>query len=388
MDAPGPLPRRIYEERQEGLLRRLQEPSPVPPEWKGLVAVGRSFFDRPGPVAYLTGHFPPFPSAEFSDLGRGIGYSLFLMNREGRRLLIADFHRPDRTAVDDVRISMDVWGPFMEALRELDMDQGALVLLGSDLFPLLGERLLRAQLPDVVLVPGDDWLKSMRRKKSPEEVALLREAARIGEEGLKAALGAIRVGARERDVAAEGHRQALLAGADFVRYLRVHSGPWSEYTSRWPQATDRILAEGDPVNLDIIGAYEGYQFDILRPAVAGKPGPLLQRMREALAAIQEALLALVRPGITVQHLFQKAQEVAEAHGFPHHLSSFLGHGIGLETVEEPLLIRGSREVLQPSMVLCIEPTLHVPGQGAVSVEDEVWLHEDGAQRLTSLPFLP
>jgi hypothetical protein len=78
-----------------------------------------------------------------------------------------------------------------------------------------------------------------------------------------------REGVTEREVCAAGTAACLRAGADFVRYFRVHSGPWSAAGSRWPQAMDRPIRAHEVVVLDAIGAVGGYGFDVNRTAVKG-----------------------------------------------------------------------------------------------------------------------
>src|SRR4029453_17955481 len=90
----------------------------------------------------------------------------------------------------------------------------------------------------------------------------------------------------------------LNAGADFLRYVRVHSGPWSAAGSRWPQAMDRAIQPGEIVALDAIGAYQGYQFDVNRTTVCGEPDAeslqLLETTREAAQAAVDAAIAGAR----------------------------------------------------------------------------------------------
>ena len=73
--------------------------------YDALFVVGRSFYDRPGDLAYLTNHFPPFPTTVFSEGNRGMGHAVFLLPVEGEPVLLTDArkHRPDLVAVDDVR---------------------------------------------------------------------------------------------------------------------------------------------------------------------------------------------------------------------------------------------------------------------------------------------
>lgn len=375
-----PLPRDLFLARQEALREHARREG-----WTGVVAVARSFYDRPANLAYLANHFPPFPTSEPSPGAAGLGHGVLVLPVQGRPVLVCDFYRADLVAVDDVRVTPDVFGVAVEVLRERGLDRGAVGLVGGDVLPALTYLEWSRALPDVRWVPCDDLLWRLRRIKDEAEVALLRRAAEVADAGLRAALAAARPGATEREVCAAGVAAALRAGADFVRYLRVHTGPWSLYTSRWPQATDRVIEPGDLVYLDIIGAAQGYQFDVLRTTAAGAPSPEAHRLLEATLAVQDAVLAALRPGVTVAELFAAARRRAEDLGYGDALGPLLGHGIGLETVEQPHLIAGVDDRIEAGMVLCIEPTLRRPEVGGVSIEDEVVVRPDGIEWLTPTP---
>lgn len=379
-DACQHLPREVFLRRQEALRQHARASG-----WAGVVAVARSFYDRPANLAYLAQHFPPFPTSEPSPGAAGLGHGLLVLPVRGEPVLVCDFYRADLVAVEDVRVTPDVFGAAPAVLRERGMDRGPVGLVGGDILPTLAYLEWSRALPDVGWVPCDDVLRRMRRVKDEAEVALLRRAAEVADAGLRAALAAARPGTTEREICAAGTAAALRAGADFVRYLRVHTGPWSLYTSRWPQATDRVIGEGDLVCLDIIGAVGGYQFDVLRTTTAGAPPPEAYRLLEAVLAVQDAVLAALRPGVTVAELFAAARRRAEELGFGDALGPLLGHGIGLETVEQPHLIAGVDDRIEAGMVLCVEPTLRRPGLGGASIEDEVVVRPDGIEFLTPTP---
>ncbi len=347
--------------------------------YAGIMVIGRSFYDRPGALAYLTHHFPPFPATETDGLVRGLGHGVFVLPVEGPATLIVDggFYRDDLIVADDVRIASDLPAKTAAVLRDLRLDSGRVGLVGEDILPLsfFGEML--DEVPSLDLVPDEHLVGQQRLVKSPAEQALLRRAAEIAEAGLRSALDAILPGVTERHVCAAGTAAALAAGADFVRYLRVHSGPWSAWPSRWPQATDRVIDAGDLVTLDIIGAYQGYGFDVLRSTVCGQLGSDARELLEvALLATQRAVDA-ARAGATVESVHQASCEILSDAGFGDHLPGFVGHGIGLETVEAPQLRRGVAKRLEPGMVLCIEPGLFIRDRGGACVEQEVIVTESG-----------
>lgn len=95
------------------------------------------------------------------------------------------------------------------------------------------------------------------------------------------------------------------------------------------------------------------------------------------------MLFAVRPGVPVAEVVRTGLAVYEEAGLGAWASRFLGHGIGLETVEAPLLLPDAPEVLQEGMVLCLEPSVHVPGRGGVCVEEVVQVVSGGCEVLTA-----
>lgn len=352
-----------------------------------LLVIGRSFYDRPGDLAYLTNHFPPFPATAFSGTIRGMGHGLFLLPVRGRPALLIDgrSYRKDLVVVDEVRASLDLAAGLAGLLQDRGLRTGRIGLVGEDIMPVALMRAVASALPGVAFEPAGDIVGGLRMVKSAGELAALRRAALVAGGGLEAAVRRIGPAARENQVCAAGVSAALEAGADFVRYLRVHSGPWSALGSRWPQATDRPMIEGDIVTLDIIGAVEGYQFDVLRSTTVGPATGDARRMLEACLAAVERTVAAVRPGTAAEALVTEAGRAIEAAGFGQYASTFVGHGIGLETVEEPYLMPGVTTPLRAGMVLCIEPGIYVPERWGCSIEQEVIVRDGPPEVITEFP---
>ena len=353
----------------------------------GLVVIGRSFYDRPGPLAYLTNHFPPFPSTVVSGEVRGMGHGILFIPREGSPTLLIDAkaYRRDLVAISDVRGNHNLSGGLLEVLKERGLTEGRIGLVGEDLLPLSLFRDLERALPGITWQPAEALVSHQMRIKSPAEQALLRQAACVAGEGLKAALASIGPGVRENQVCAAGIAAAIEAGADFVRYLRVHSGEWSAWGARWPQAMDREIRKGELVTLDIIGACRGYQFDVLRTTPVGEPSKKQQEVLDIVLHALEALKGAARPGVKASELVKAARAIIEERGYGPFSSSFVGHGIGLETVEEPYLLPGVDMELEEGMVLCLEPGIYIPEWGGCSIEEEVIITAKGAEQITDLP---
>jgi Xaa-Pro dipeptidase len=352
--------------------------------YSALLVLGRSFYERPGDLAYLTNHFPPFPTAPFLPGRRGTGHAALVLPAAAAPVLIVDHpsvHRP-LVPIDDIRPNPDVIGGVIEALLALP-GLRRLAVAGSDLLPWPAAQDLAAALPQVALVAADALVRRQRAIKSAAEIMLLQRAATVAEAGLRAAVAAIEPGVSERAVCAAGTSACLLAGADFVRYFRVHSGPYSSWGSRWPQATDRTLLDGDIVALDAIGAVAGYAFDVNRTAVCGRPASEQRRLLEAGLAASAAAVAAVAAGVPIAEVAAAGRRVIAAAGFGAYASASTGHGIGLETVEAPMLGTGAGD-LEEGMVICVEPGIFRPGLGGCSTEQMVAVTAHGAQALTTL----
>lgn len=373
--APGSIERSEIVGRQEAA-RALAEGA----GYDALLVVGRSFYDRPGDIAYLSNHFPPFPTAVFSEVNRGMGHAFLLLPVAAEPTLLTDprRHRADLVAVADVRAAADLGVAVVDLLRERGMERARIGLVGDDILPAAFDRQFAAALPELRLEPEPGLVAGLRRIKSPVEQGLLRTAARCADAGLTAALDAIgQTGATERDVCAAGIGAAMRAGADFVRYFRVHSGPWSAAGSRWPQALDRTIEPGDVIAMDIIGAYQGYGFDVLRTTVKGSPDGERRAMLEAVHEATERAVGACVAGAVVGDVVEAARGVFSGTPFGAYVGGLMGHGIGLETVETPYVQRGGQATLEPGMTLCIEPGVFVPGWAGASIEQEVIVAASG-----------
>lgn len=348
--------------------------------YDGLLVVGRSFYDRPGDIAYLTNHFPPFPSTVFSETNRGMGHAFFFLPVSGDPVLITDGrkHRADLVPVEDVRPAADLGLAVVELLRERRLEYGRIGLVGDDILPAAFDRYFAAELPGLKLEPERTMVAGLRAIKSPAEIALLRRAAKCADAALATAVEAIYGGgATEREVCAAAIGAAMLAGADFVRYFRVHSGPWSAAGSRWPQAMDRRIEPGEVVALDAIGAYQGYQFDVNRTTVSGEPdADRLALLDTVLEATERAVAACVA-GAAISDVAAAATKSVKGSAYAANLGVMMGHGIGLETVELPYVQANERAELRPGMVLCIEPGIFVPEFAGASIEQEVVIQASG-----------
>ncbi|HEY1479152.1 MAG TPA: M24 family metallopeptidase [Gaiellales bacterium] len=356
----------------------------------GVIALGRAFYDRPGACAWLTGHHPPFLAASSHPGLRGAGFGAFVLPVEGPTTLVCDptGAREDIVVADEIRAVDDVWCGLADTLRARGLTRGPVGLLGEDLLPADAAAALATALPDLRLRGLDTRANELRQVKSASEQATLARAAACADAALAVSLDLLRAGASERETAAAGTAAAISAGADHVRYLRVHSGGWSERTARWPPALDRVPLDGELVMVDVIGACDGYAFDVARTIVLGDASSERRALLDACAAATDAAAGACRAGSRIGDVLEAAAAVYEAAGLGAHARSFAGHGIGIETVEAPLLSPVSAELeLHAGMVLCVEPGIAIAGVGGALIEHELVVTSGAPRLLCRTPTL-
>lgn len=226
-------------------------------------------------------------------------------------------------------------------------------------------------------------VEGLRRVKSRAEIALVREATRITDEALVQVAPLVRVGARESDIAFELERAFRERGASSAFPIIVASGVRGALPHG--EASDRIIEQRELVTIDLGARYRGYCADMTRTLFVGEPS---ERMRGVYAAVLEAqqqALATVRPGITGKELDAVARKVLERRGFGEAFVHSLGHGVGIDVHEAPTLSPRSDDVLEPGMLVTIEPGAYLPGVGGVRIEDLVLVTSDGCETLSKSP---
>ncbi len=248
------------------------------------------------------------------------------------------------------------------------------------------------------LKPTSDAVESCRIVKDDWEVSLLREgAARLSAVTL-GVLADLTPGIPESVVAQQveaGLRRAGFSRAAFDTI--VASGPRAALPHG--RASDRVIAAGELVVLDLGGVYGGYCVDLTRTVALGSPGPEAESWFLAVAEAQAAAIEAVAPGRTPHEIDAAARRVLESRGLGERFSHGTGHGLGLEVHEAPRIgphraapgrtpdagFAPMPDVLVRGMVFTIEPGVYLPGSGGVRIEDDVLVTASGVEVLTSVP---
>ncbi len=233
-------------------------------------------------------------------------------------------------------------------------------------------------------VPTKGVVERLRLKKTPEEVQRIRKAQALAEEALAHALTLLRPGVEEREVALEIEFFLRRRGAEGVAFPPIVA---SGARGALPHAgaSEKRLTAGELITLDLGAKVAGYHSDMTRTFALGKPSPEMRRVYQAVLAALEAALENLKPGRTGKEVDALARETLKRHGLDRHFVHSLGHGVGLAVHEGPSLSPYTEEVLEPGMVVTVEPGVYLPGVGGVRIEELVLLTEEGIELLSRFP---
>ena len=222
---------------------------------------------------------------------------------------------------------------------------------------------------------------SLRIKKDPEEMKSLRKAGHLAAQGFSHIRKLARPGMRECDLAAE-----------FERYIRQHGAVKASFDSivaagenaAYPHyiTGERILRKNDMVLCDIGCLVEGYCSDLTRTFFLGKISPLGQKIYDTVARAQRSAIQAVKPGVKTAQIDRIARDEIERAGYGRRFIHSTGHGVGVEIHEAPWVTASSADVLEPGMIITVEPGIYLEGWGGVRIEDTLRVTSKGYEILT------
>jgi Xaa-Pro aminopeptidase len=226
-----------------------------------------------------------------------------------------------------------------------------------------------AELGDVrFLVPAGRLVEQLRTVKDDAEIALLRRACAITDAAFADLVPLIAPGASERELAIALERAMTDHGADGLAFETiVAGGPNGAIPHHSPGA--RRLEAGDLVTVDCGARLGGYHADMTRTVALGEPAGWQREIYDLVAAAQLAGVAAAVPGTAVDVLDAVARDLIEAAGYGGCFQHGLGHGVGLEVHEAPIIGYGRTGTLMDRVPVTVEPGVYLPGRGGVRIED-------------------
>lgn len=235
---------------------------------------------------------------------------------------------------------------------------------------------------EVSLVPVDGLIEQIRLIKSAEELQVIKKAGEIADAAYEHIQGYIKPGVKEIEIANELEFFMRKQGATSSSFdMIVASG----YRSALPHgvASDKEIQAGELVTMDYGALYHGYCSDITRTVAVGEISEQLRTIYDTVLEAQLRGVQGIKPGITGKEADALTRDYITEKGFGEYFGHSTGHGLGLEVHEEPRLSHLSESVLEPGMVVTVEPGIYIPNVGGCRIEDDIVITETGNERLTN-----
>lgn len=237
------------------------------------------------------------------------------------------------------------------------------------------------QTIEAELVPVADEIEKLRLIKTDSEIKILKGAAAIADAAFTHILEFIRPGRTELEVSNELEFFMRKQGATSSSFdIIVASG----YRSALPHgvASDKVIETGDFVTLDYGAYYNGYVSDITRTVAVGNASDKLKKIYDIVLEAQLRGMAGIKPGMTGKEADALTRNLITEKGYGEYFGHSTGHGIGLEVHEGPGLSFRSDTILEPGMVVTVEPGIYIAGLGGVRIEDDTVITLDHNESLT------
>lgn len=234
------------------------------------------------------------------------------------------------------------------------------------------------------VVDGAGVIERLRRVKDRGELARLRRAAEIADLSWKQIASRIDE-MTEREVAVELEYQMVRNGAEGAAFDTIVASGSDHGARPHHRTSDRALTDGDTLIVDFGAIVDGYHSDMTRSFVVGTPSARQTEIYAVLLEAQLAAIAAIEPGVGCAAVDQACREVLDSAGLGEWFTHGLGHGVGLEIHEEPIMGRNSKATLGVGEVVTVEPGVYSPTFGGFRVEDMVVVTADGPEILTGTP---
>lgn len=313
---------------------------------------------------------------------------------------------------------------FIEDTRPFPSSKEFPAVLGSgvkkigmtfDIIPVQQYNYYAKMLAGVEITDISPINRELRSVKSPWEIEQIRKSGELLSSVFKEVPRFLKAGMREIDVAAEFEARLRRAGNEGYVRMRAFNqelfmglavsasagqpgffdgavtGRGLSSASPHGASLDTI-GENVPVLMDYTGVYNGYITDMTRIFVIGTLSKELQHAFETALEIQKYVVGNMKPGAICEELFLKSLEMAETAGLgknymgaPGENAKFVGHGVGLELDEFPVLAQGFKVPLKTGQTIAVEPKFVIPGQGVIGIENTFAVSREGGVKLTDIP---
>lgn len=231
---------------------------------------------------------------------------------------------------------------------------------------------------------AEKFILKQRSIKTYAEVEKIKKAQKITENTFSYILDRIKAGKTEREIMLEMEFYLRKQGSEGVSFdFIVVSGKNSSLPHGVP--TDKVIENGDFVTMDFGAVVDGYRSDMTRTVAVGSVCKYQKQVYDTVLKAQKQALSAIRPGVVCKEVDRVARSFIANNGFDGYFGHGLGHSVGIEVHESPSFNIVDESVLEPGMVLTVEPGIYLPDQFGVRIEDMVLVTPNGHQNLTNAP---
>lgn len=286
----------------------------------------------------------------------------------------------EQSSVKDVRSYTDEEGPdrlIRSTLSELGLGGGTVGVesfLPFRFFQYVSKAIPRSTIEDTTIA-----VMELRVTKDTEELATMKKAGKIVEEGILAGIDAIKVGATELQIGFEIERKIRELGGEKVPFNAVLTAKNAALPHGDSSGTK--VRSGDCVLMDVSATYRGYYADLTRTVFVGKASPMQMEVYRTVLDAQTAAISAIKPGLVAGTLDRRARAVVTKAGYGDCFLHRTGHGLGLDVHEEPSITSSCPLVLRPGMTFTVEPGIYLPGRLGVRIEDDLVVTTEGVETI-------
>ncbi|MCE5323225.1 Xaa-Pro peptidase family protein [bacterium] len=243
-------------------------------------------------------------------------------------------------------------------------------------------KLRRALGPGIKSRSTTGMVEKIRRIKDPDELALIRHACSIVDTTFEKIIQEIRPGMTENEIALFIDTNMRKLGAEHEGFSTIAAaGPNSACPHHSP--TDAMLKTGQFLKMDYGAQYMRYNSDITRTIFFGKPTAKHREVYQTVLDAQMKAIESIAPGKNCRDIDAVAREYIASKGYGDNFGHGLGHSLGIDVHEEPRFSPTCDVVLEPGMVMTVEPGIYIEGWAGVRIEDDVLVTDTGCEVLTS-----
>lgn len=241
-------------------------------------------------------------------------------------------------------------------------------------------RRLEELLAGNTIVEINAEMDHVRMVKTSEEIRRLHQACDITINAHASFRAAIRPGNTDEDLHKAAVSRMIAEGAEAVHFINIGCGPATAWAAHAPFPTGHVMQRGDFVKVDMGAKYRGYAADFVRSYFIGEASPRNHDIWQRLNDVQMELGLWIRPGVTGGEIFTRGHAQISRH-LPDFPREFIGHGIGLNSHEEPRMNRPNRTLVEPNTVVCVEFSYYHDGVRH-HTEDTFLISEDKTEMWT------